>query len=64
MNLYVGEGYLNIDDEIVNIDIDKGYSDTFDIKIILPETRISFKAENKEKLQKIADKFNQVLEKE
>ena len=37
---------------------------TFDIKIILPETRISFKAENKEKLQKIADKFNQVLEKE
>jgi len=63
MKLYVGEGYLSIDDKIVDIDIDKGYSGTFDIKIILPETRISFKAENKEKLQKIADKFNQVLEK-
>ena len=61
MKLSVEEGFLYIQDKIIDVRIQEGYKNNYDVNFILPEESITLRTD-KHQLKEIRDKINQVLE--
>ena len=61
MKLSVEEGFLYIQDKIIDVRVQEGYKNNYDIDFRLPEESITLRTDKKQ-LKEIRDKINQALE--